>query len=229
MAYRRSVGTPRVHKPNWKKATRIKIPQPPEISIILRGDLLRGDLISPELSDFILHRRGLRRGRVGVDPKEQRAVSENEVRGYLHERIVYKYLVEAMGFVPDVDFDFQSSQLGGRLEMGGLVVDFLFPLLKIVLQVQGPTHYEFRRGRKDEEQRMILEDMGYAVHDIDIAAIIANEYLFEDEMRRIFGLRGVGGSVYGDQEMAEDAFWYAVLERLEGLGPELGRLYERGY
>ena len=52
-------------------------------------------------------------------PKEQ-------VNGTLPERILYLALIRVMHFSPNADFDFQSSQEGGRLELGGLVADFLF-------------------------------------------------------------------------------------------------------
>lgn len=43
----------------------------------------------------------------------------------LPEWIVHQTLVR-LGKVPNVDFVFQSSFQGGRLERGGLVIDFLF-------------------------------------------------------------------------------------------------------
>lgn len=41
------------------------------------------------------------------------------------EYVCFRELVN-QGLRPDLDFTFQSSQLGGRLELGGLVIDFLF-------------------------------------------------------------------------------------------------------
>ena len=41
------------------------------------------------------------------------------------ERVVYNILIR-LGYVPDVDFEFQSVQFGGRLDRGGQVVDFWF-------------------------------------------------------------------------------------------------------
>jgi hypothetical protein len=73
---------------------------------------------------------------------------------------MYKALVQHK-YKPDVDFDFQSSLLGGRLSLGGIVADFMFPFMRIVVQVQGPTHSTFIRKAKDAEQRELLEAMGY--------------------------------------------------------------------
>jgi len=77
---------------------------------------------------FTLHKRGPRRSRVGEDPLEARAVPHDYIKGTLPERIVYYYLVNYMKFQAGVDFDFQSSMEGGRIELGGMVVDFLVPL-----------------------------------------------------------------------------------------------------
>jgi hypothetical protein len=80
-----------------------------------------------------------------------------------------------------------SSLQGGRLQLGGIVCDFIFPILKIALQVQGPTHDQYARFRKDEEQRLALEAMGFHVHFIEMD-IIYNEPRFEEYMRRLLGL-----------------------------------------
>src|SRR5690242_16887218 len=44
--------------------------------------------------------------------------------GSLEEWIVY-WALEALGKRPGVDFQYQAARLGGRLELGGLVADFL--------------------------------------------------------------------------------------------------------
>ena len=79
------------------------------------------------------------------------------------------------------------------MELGGIVADFEFPIMMMIINVQGSTHEEFLRQRKDEEQRAILEDMGYKVYELtDIE--IYNEPVFEDKMLRIFNMRGGGGA-----------------------------------
>jgi hypothetical protein len=108
-----------------------------------------------------------------------------------------------MHFSPNADFDFQSSLQGGRLELGGIVADFLFPHMRIIIRVQGPTHTEYRRLAKDEEQRAILEDMGYLVWDLDLKTVYSPP-LLEDWHRIKFGLmKGTRGGGFGNEETAE--------------------------
>jgi DNA polymerase elongation subunit (family B) len=86
--------------------------------------------------------------------------------------------------------------MGGRLELGGIVADFLFEHMKLVIRVQGPTHKEFLRYRKDEEQRLILEEMGYRVVDLDLD-VIYSEHRLEETLRRLFGFASAVGSSFG--------------------------------
>ena len=175
---------------------RIVLPQPEKRPLdIHRRDLVIRELISPDPWWFTLHRRGPRREDVGGDPREARAVPEEQVRGTLPERIFYLALIRVMHFMPDADFDFQSSLQGGRLELGGIVSDFLFPEQRIIVNVQGPTHDRFWVGAKDKEQRGILEEMGYTVWDIQDDEIY-DEFVLEDWLRRHWNLasgRGGGG------------------------------------
>ena len=205
------------------RSMRIRIPQPPDRPLRLRTrNLVRKEFVSPDDPWFTLHRRGPKRQRIGVDPLEARAVSKEQVRGTLPERILYLAFVRVLHFVPDADFDFQSSLQGGRLELGGIVADFMFEWMRIIVQVQGPTHGEFLRGRKDNEQKEILEEMGFRVLEITDTRIY-NEYSLEDWLRRNFGLRGRGGGgAHGgpydiDEQRAEDAYllelvWSGVQE-----------------
>lgn len=168
---------------------RIRIPQPPDRPIrLIQRRPIRAEKYKPSHWWFIEHRRGVYRPLVGEDPLEARAVKEETVRGTLPERIVYKWLVSRLRMVPDVDFDFQSSLQGGRMELGGILADFLFQHIRIILQVQGPTHTQYLRSRKDEEQRQLLAEMGYTVYEIDVDTVY-NEERFEDVMRRIFFIR----------------------------------------
>jgi len=188
------------------ETTRIKIPQPKERPVVLRRkDVIRRELLRPDREGYVVHKRGMRRDLVGEDPREMRAISRERLRGTLPERIVYLWLVTKLHLKDGVDFDFQSSMSGGRLEMGGIVADFRFEIFKMILNVQGQTHNEFLRSKKDEEQRAILESMGYKVYELtDIE--IYNEPLFEDKMRRIFNLsgNGGGGTGYYSQEHITD-------------------------
>jgi hypothetical protein len=112
-------------------------------------------------------------------------------------------------------FCMHNSLEGGRLEMGGIVVDFTFRFLHIAIQVQGPTHNALARFRKDEEQRLILEQMGYSVIYLDMA-LIYDQPLFEDTMRAIFLRQGYArGGVHGNHEIDEGVNGQAdELERL---------------
>lgn len=161
------------------------IPQRPlrfQLRSIIRHALVR--VSSPWW--LSVHRRGIPRQKVGIDPLEARAVPPGVIHGYLTERILYAALVNQFHFVPGVDFDFQSSVEGGRLEMGGLVADFLFRYLKVVINPLGPQHYQFRNVKKDEEQVQILAEMGYNCYLID-QEVIYDERKLDEFLRRIFG------------------------------------------
>lgn len=87
-----------------------------------------------------------------------------------------------------------SSLEGGRMQLGGLVVDFLFPYMRIIIQVQGPTHDTFLRKAKDNQQIDDLAKMGFTVYELE-DSVIYDEFLLEEWMRRTFSLpAGVGGS-----------------------------------
>ena len=175
------------------KSVSIIIPQNPTRPIQVRTrDLIKREFVNPDPPWFVGHRR-FTAPSYGASVLEHRAIPADQVRGTLPERIVYKFLGSRLHLTRGIDFDFQSSQLGGRLELGGLVVDFVLYTLKCVIQVQGPTHGEYIRVRKDQEQAMILAEMGYSVIDLDMD-LIYNQPRFENEMRRLFNLVNGGGS-----------------------------------
>jgi len=86
------------------------------------------------------------------------------------EIVVYTTLVR-LGYKPDVDFLFQSSQFGGRIERGGQIVDFFFhnpPGLAI--SVLGEYfHYTLRGGSRahDLAERAQLAGVGVTLIFID--------------------------------------------------------------
>ena len=152
-----------------------------ELTIIQRvptgyEGLLRMERIRLD-SPIVVHRRGLKQEKYGpTDPREAYAVSRDEVVGTLPERIMYKALNDRHLIPP---FSFQSSMSGGRLQLGGMVADFLCEMPPVVIRIQGSFwHGEFDRltgnlmhgdivqGRKDDDQGQILNSMGYAVFDI---------------------------------------------------------------
>jgi very-short-patch-repair endonuclease len=222
------IKTPTYIKATFKKEQRIKIPQSTAKQVTLhKADTVRWAELKEHNGDdydFATHRRGLSRPQVGVDQLEARAVSKNSLRGYLPERVVYKWLVVSGHMVSGWDFTFQSSQEGGRQELGGAVVDFLFPFKKLILQVDGPTHDQFLRKLKDEEQAQWLVDMGYTIYHITMEDIY-DVFLFEEKMRRLFGFaQGYGGSTaaWGPSE-ANDAneFDEEVADRLLGIAAQI--------
>jgi len=97
------------------------------------------------------------------------------------------YELTRRGLVDGITYSFQSSMLGGRLELGGAVVDFLFLDRPLALRIQGIYwHKPFDRlghGVNDEDQRLALEGMGYTVKDLWENEILDAEFL-EDWLRR---------------------------------------------
>jgi very-short-patch-repair endonuclease len=88
--------------------------------------------------------------------------------GTLPEWYVHWWSVHRRHLIPDLDFEFQSSLFGGRLDLGGLVIDFLYPHLfppGLVVNVQGFTwHYyttEQRQADVMTKERLIAR--GYTV------------------------------------------------------------------
>jgi very-short-patch-repair endonuclease len=189
---------------------------------------IRRQLLRPNPWWWVTHRRGVFRPKVGQDPLEARAVPKELIKGTLPERIVFRYLVEQLHMISGVDFDFQTSLSGGRLEMGGVVVDFTFQFLHIAIQVQGPTHNALARFRKDEEQRLFLEQMGYSVIFLDMD-LIYNQPVFEDTMRQIFLRQGYArGGVHGNHEVDEGVNGQdSELERLLGLAEHIEFLFQK--
>lgn len=174
-------------RPAKKTERRIEMPQIPLRPARFRiSSLVRQELVHKDPWWLIIHRRGISRPHVGEDPLEARAVPHDLVRGTLPERIIYKSLVDKFRLVPDIDFIFQSSLQGGRIDTGGIVADFLFPYLKMVINPLGPTHKEYLREQKDDEQIMALEEMGYVVYMIEEEDVY-NETKFNDWMRARLG------------------------------------------
>ena len=95
------------------------------------------------------------------------------------------WALRKLGRREEVDFSFQSSMLGGRLELGGAVVDFLFynpPGLGI--NIQGIYwHYGFGGERKAHDMmvRRSLEAQGIHMVYIDEDAILRNPLHYTQE------------------------------------------------
>jgi hypothetical protein len=198
---------------------RIKMPSIPkrplrfQLRTLIRKELVHGK----QPWWMVVHRRGIPRAKVGQNALEARAVPAGVIKGFLTERILYATLVNLFHFVPGVDFLYQSSIDGGRLSMGGLVADFLFPILRIVINPLGPQHYQFRNMAKDEEQVAILAEMGYQAYLID-EEVIYDEYKLEEFLRRIFSWTGSPGGDAG-------AYPAQMTSAQEGEELDLDKLY----
>jgi hypothetical protein len=83
------------------------------------------------------------------------------------------------------------------LEFGGIVADFILEDKRIVINPAGPTHTEFTRIRKDEEQTMALAEMGYGQYIIPEDDVY-NEAKFEEIMRAILNLGPTWGGGVAD-------------------------------
>ena len=145
--------------------------------------------------EFILHRRTWKAAPVGPSELERRAVQG--IVGSVHERILYKELQRRK-----IPFSFQASVQDGRLQLGGMVADFILLDRPVVIRVQG-THWHtgLAMETKDERQRGILEAYGYYVLDIWDWEIEDPE-LLSDWLRRNIdvGMPSRGGGVIVTEE-----------------------------
>jgi very-short-patch-repair endonuclease len=190
--------------PSFKREKRIKMPAIPKRPVRFQTrSVLDMDFISPPpMPGFVIHRRGPAQPWMGITPLEMRATPHSEVAGTLPERIIYKYLTEQMNFTDGLDFNFQSSLQGGRIDTGGIVADFMFPALRVVINPLGPTHNEFLRIKKDQEQIDALASLGYQVYMIPEDDVY-DEPTFIKTMKQIFGWlhSGAGPSSETDDEL----------------------------
>lgn len=209
------------HFPSYRTERRIKLPKVPKRPVRFQvRTLIRHAELRKDTYWFTLHRRGPARKLEGIDPLEARAVPKTLIRGTLPERIVWQSLVGDFHLVPYFDFVFQSSLQGGRINLGGIVADFTFPYLRMVIQVDGPTHDEIIRIHKDNEQDLALNEMGYQVYHLPQDTIFDN-YRFDSWMDKVFGWSHSGGSDsmhQDDMVQNSDGFSIDILhERVQGL------------
>jgi very-short-patch-repair endonuclease len=202
-------------RPTYKKDKRIKMPAVPRRPVRFQArSLIDFDFITPPPPPgMVIHRRGpVGRQWIGTAILEMRAIPHELLAGTLPERIIYKYLTEKMNFVDGMDFDYQSSLQGGRIDTGGIVADFMFRGLRVVINPLGPTHNEFMRIKKDEEQIDALASMGYQVYMIPEEDVY-DEPTFITKMRQIFGWVHSGGGDNSQHQSME----IPTLEALLGL------------
>lgn len=98
--------------------------------------------------------------------------------GTIPEYYVYRVLIRKK-----IDFDYQSSQLGGRAERGGAVIDFMIISLGIAISVSSSYwHYGRPEVRvSDRAQREALEAQGITVIFIDEEDILRNAWFYVSE------------------------------------------------
>ena len=101
-----------------------------------------------------------------------------------------------LGKIPDVDFSFQSSLIGGRLELGGVVVDFLiYDPPDLGINIQGlHWHYGFGGDRKahDAMARIQIEGRGIKLVYIDEDMVLRAPLYYVQE-----ALKGIDHSRMG--------------------------------
>lgn len=105
--------------------------------------------------------------------------------GFLPEWYCY-WALQKLG----ASFDYQSPLMGGRLEKGGAVVDFLVYLpVEVAIRIQG-MYWHYQMGSQkiayDRLQRAALEASGLRVIDIDEEDILRDPLFYVRE-----ALRGV--------------------------------------
>lgn len=185
---------------NRMQQERIRIPQPPDrpIRLIEHDAIKRENVYPPDPAWYTEHKRGPVRRIVGEDYQESRAIPKHLLRGTLPERIEYAELIKRH-YQPGLDFTFQSSLDGGRFELGGMVVDFLFEYLMIALRIQGYTHRKAIQQKKDEEQAGILASMGFTVLDLDVKTI-RDPYKLEQWHRRYLDYPGAARALEDIEE-----------------------------
>lgn len=174
---------------NRTQQERIRIPQPAfrPFRLVPHDAIKREAVRDPNPEWWVLHRRGPKRPKIGADPLEARAVSHAQIRGTLPERILWLELVKRH-WVPGLDFDFQSSLEGGRFELGGMVVDFIFRDLRVALRVQSVWHTHALQKARDREQAQALASFGFTVLDLWDETIY-NSAALEEWLRRNLDFR----------------------------------------
>ena len=82
-----------------------------------------------------------------------------------------------------VEFNYQTSFLGGRLTKGGAIVDFEIPSLNLVINVQSNYWHYGSSGKiaSDKAQRIALEGLGLTVIWIQEDDVLRNPMFYVRE------------------------------------------------
>lgn len=111
---------------------------------------------------IVVYRRGQSISMSVAQSLERRAIPIEQRYGSIWERIFFKSLRDRK-----IPFSFQHSQGGGRMQLGGLVADFLLLDRPLVIQVQGSFwHTGTAVERRDDTQNDRLRGMGYVVEEL---------------------------------------------------------------
>ena len=91
-----------------------------------------------------------------------------------------------MGYQPGRDFTFQSSQLGGRAQLGGVIIDFLFTRPpRLAVNIQGVYYHYLRKGgvnrARDIIARAQMAALGYQLVFVDDDKLLADPAFFVSE------------------------------------------------
>tara|TARA_R110000765_G_scaffold143839_1_gene245573 strand:- start:1452 stop:1847 length:396 start_codon:yes stop_codon:yes gene_type:complete len=99
--------------------------------------------------------------------------------GSLPEWQFYASLIE-LGYQPNQDFSYQSPLMGGRLDKGGLIIDFLFSNPpNLAVNVQG-VYYHYELGA-DTRARDIFARESLAGQGITLI-FVDEDYLAQDPL-----------------------------------------------
>ena len=105
------------------------------------------------------------------------------------ERVTFGTLVK-IGLTPGVDFIFQSKQKGGRLDKGGLVLDFeIFDPPNLAININGDFfHYSnqfvFEASGRDIIAREQVAALGINLIFIDEKDVLRNPFFYVREALR---------------------------------------------
>lgn len=117
---------------------------------------------------------------IGAEAERQArwAVFRQKTQASYPEFIAYEWLRDVKKRVPDVDFYFQYSFLGGRTSFGGFVLDFFFPIDKIAWFIQG-LHFHYTNP--DDRGRDIMAIQVVASRGVNVVQVFEDDIIQRTE------------------------------------------------